>query len=96
MTEGEFVVVGAAPNPGGAPFALLAREEAGELVYAGSAFVTLPGASRDRFWRTVEATKLKHPVVAGIGVAARRASAAPTCVCARNTRAESRCYAMPV
>ena len=34
MVEGEFVV-GAAPNPGGAPFALLAREEAGELVYAG-------------------------------------------------------------
>ena len=54
MVEGKFVVVGAAPNPGGAPFALLAREAGGELVYAGSAFVTLPGASRDRFWRTIE------------------------------------------
>jgi hypothetical protein len=28
MTEGEFVVVGMEPNPGGAPFALLAREAA--------------------------------------------------------------------
>ena len=72
MVEGEFVVVGAAPNPRGAPFALLAREDGGALVYAGSAFVTLPGASRDRFWRTVEATKLKHSVVAGIG--SRKAS----------------------
>jgi putative SOS response-associated peptidase YedK len=40
MVEGEFLVAGAAPNPGGAPFAL-AREDGGELVYAGSAFVTL-------------------------------------------------------
>jgi ATP-dependent DNA ligase len=37
MTEGEFVVVGLEPNPGGAPFALLAREAADGLVYAGSA-----------------------------------------------------------
>ena len=57
---------------GGAPFALLAREEGGELIYAGSAFVTLPGASRDRFWRTIEVTKLKRPVVAGVG--SRKAS----------------------
>jgi len=72
MIEGEFVVVGAAPNPGGAPFALLAREEAGELIYVGSAFVTLPAASRDRFWSTIDATKLKRSVVAGIG--SRKAS----------------------
>ena len=70
--KGEFVVVGAAPNPGGAPFALLAREEDGELVYAGSAFVTLSAGCRDRFWRSIEARKLKHPVVAGVG--SRKAS----------------------
>jgi len=34
MTESEFVVVGMEVNPGGAPFALLAREEEGGLVYA--------------------------------------------------------------
>jgi ATP-dependent DNA ligase len=72
MTEGEFVVVGAAPNPGGAPFALLAREEAGELTYVGSAFVTLHDASRERFWRTIDATKIARPIVAGIG--SRKAS----------------------
>ena len=38
MTESEFVVVGMEANPGGAPFALLAREEENGLVYAGSAF----------------------------------------------------------
>ena len=75
MVEGEFVVVGAAPNPGGAPFALLAREEAGELIYVGSAFVTLPEASRERFWRRIEATKIARPVVAGIG--SRKASFCP-------------------
>jgi ATP-dependent DNA ligase len=63
MTEGEFVVVGMEPNPGGAPFALLAREEEGGLVYAGSAFVSLPGPERDRFWNTAEALKVRTPAV---------------------------------
>jgi ATP-dependent DNA ligase len=72
MTEGEFVVVGAAPNPGGAPFALLAREEKGGLTYAGSAFVTLPQDARDRFWRKIDALKIPKPVVTGIG--SRKAS----------------------
>jgi ATP-dependent DNA ligase len=67
MVEGEFVVVGAGPNPGCAPFALLARETNGELVYAGSAFVTLKKGDRDRFWRTVDALKIAKPVVAGMG-----------------------------
>ena len=63
MVEGEFVVVGMEPNPGGAPFALLAREEEGELVYAGSAFVTLPQSERDRFWTSAETLKVKRPAV---------------------------------
>jgi DNA ligase D-like protein (predicted ligase) len=55
MTESEFVVVGMEPNPGGPPFALLAREEGGSLTYVGSAFVTLPQPARDAFWtRTAE------------------------------------------
>jgi hypothetical protein len=48
------------PNPGGAPFALLAREEEDGLVYAGSAFVTLSAAERDRFWTTTEELKVKR------------------------------------
>ena len=63
MLEGEFVVVGMEPNPGGAPFALLAREEEGRLVYAGSAFVTLPQRERDRFWTSADALKVKRPAV---------------------------------
>ena len=63
MTEGEFWVVGAEPNPGGAPFALLAREEPEGLTYAGSAFVTLDAASRDRFWTGIERLRIARPVV---------------------------------
>jgi bifunctional non-homologous end joining protein LigD len=72
MTESEFIVVGAAPNPGGAPFALLARETGSGLEYAGSAFVTLPAAKRDKFWRAVETMKIARAPVAGIG--SRKAS----------------------
>lgn len=38
----------------GPPVALLAREEGPGLVYAGGAAVTLAGADRERFWRSVE------------------------------------------
>jgi bifunctional non-homologous end joining protein LigD len=64
MTESEFVVGGMEANPGGAAFALLAREESEGLVYAGSAFVTLDAADRDRFWTTTEALKIPKAVVA--------------------------------
>ena len=49
--ENEFVVVGFERQPGQAAFALLAREDAGRLNYAGSAFATLGGAEGERFWR---------------------------------------------
>jgi len=55
--EGEFVVVGAEHEAGRPAFALLAREEGAGLVYVGSAFLTLSGASRDRFWNQIEATE---------------------------------------
>lgn len=61
--EEEFVVIGVEPNPGGPPYALLAREEDGQLVYAGSAFVTLEQSARDRFWRAAEALKISRPVL---------------------------------
>jgi DNA ligase D-like protein (predicted ligase) len=50
MTDGEFVVIGTSKGDGGPPVALLAREAAGQLVYAGSAFVTLAAPARDAFW----------------------------------------------
>jgi ATP-dependent DNA ligase len=66
MAEGEFVVVGVEPNPGGPPFALLARQEAERLTYAGSAFVTLPQAERDAFWEATELLKVRTSAVRGI------------------------------
>ena len=73
MTESEFVVVGMEANPGGAPFAL-AREEAEGVVYAGSAFVTLGAADRDRFWTTTEALRIPKAVVAELRKGKRKAS----------------------
>ena len=61
--RGEFWVVGAEPNPGGAPFALLPREKPEGLTYASSAFVTLDDASRDRFWTGIERLRIARPVV---------------------------------
>lgn len=52
--EGEFLVIGAEHEPGKPAFALLARETEAGLEYAGSAFMTLSGADRDRFWTMVE------------------------------------------
>lgn len=64
--ESDFVVVGVEPNVGGPPYALLAREEDGKLIYAGSAFVTLPTQSKDRFWKQAEALTTSNPVLTEI------------------------------
>jgi DNA ligase D-like protein (predicted ligase) len=90
MTESEFVVVGMEPNPGGAPFALLAREENGELIYAGSAFVTLPAKARDKFWNMAEKLKVDRPAVRPLKMGKRKATfVAPKLrVRARHMRAE--------
>ena len=61
--EGEFLVVGAEHEPGKPAFALLARETDTGLEYAGSAFVTLGGEERDRFWETVDAHARSRPVI---------------------------------
>lgn len=66
MVESEFVVVGVEPNLGGPPFALLARQTEAGLVYAGSAFVTLPQAERDRFWQAAEKLKVTEPGIRDI------------------------------
>jgi ATP-dependent DNA ligase len=58
MAVGEFVVVGVEPNPGGPPFALLAREGDSGLAYAGSAFVTLRDEDRKAFWAATELLKV--------------------------------------
>ncbi len=61
--EGDFLVIGAEREPGKPPFGLLARETADGLEYAGSAFVSLGGDERDRFWETIEANKIAKPAI---------------------------------
>ena len=63
MTEREFIVVGTEQNPGGAPFALLAREENGGLVFAGRASVALPELERDRFWSRIASLAVSAPPI---------------------------------
>ena len=74
MIEGEFVVVGMEANPGGAPFALRARENGAELIYVGSAFVTLPQPARDQFWTRAEALKTPKAVLPELRGGKRKAS----------------------
>lgn len=62
FTEEVLTVVGTETG-GGAPVALLAREEGGQLVYAGGAMVTLAAAERDRFWKAVERLGLPTPAI---------------------------------
>lgn len=61
--EGEYLVIGAEHEPGKPASALLAREGSADLEYAGSAFVTLAGEERDRFWTSVEQHRPADPAV---------------------------------
>jgi ATP-dependent DNA ligase len=58
FAEDEFTVIGFETAQGAPPTALLAREANEGLSYAGSAMVTLSGPQRERFWRTVEKTRV--------------------------------------
>lgn len=61
--EDDFVVVGFEQTKGPA-CALLARETEQGLEYAGSAFVTLGGDERERFWRRMDQLSIERPAVA--------------------------------
>jgi bifunctional non-homologous end joining protein LigD len=63
FAEDEFVVIGAEHEPGSPAFALLAREMGDHLEYAGSAFLTLGGDDRDRFWADVERLGRSKPII---------------------------------
>src|SRR5690606_15013867 len=63
FVESEFVVIGAEREPGRPSMALLAREEDGQLIYAGGAAITLAAAERDRFWRAVEELSVSRPAL---------------------------------
>jgi DNA ligase D-like protein (predicted ligase) len=61
--EEDFTVIGAEHEPGKPAFALLARQDEAGLEYAGSAFVTLAGGERDRFWTAIERHARPAPVI---------------------------------
>jgi ATP-dependent DNA ligase len=63
FAEDEFVVIGAEHEAGKPAFALLAHDAGDHLVYAGSAFVTLGGEDRDRFWTAVEQLGRRNPAI---------------------------------
>lgn len=62
--EDDYVVIGAEHEPGKPALALLAREVDGGLEYAGSAFVTLGGDERDKFWTSIDLHPRTKPAVA--------------------------------
>jgi DNA ligase D-like protein (predicted ligase) len=63
VATAEFVVIGTQPPQNGPACALLAREGAEGLEYAGSAFVTLSEGERDAFWRDMERLRRLSPAV---------------------------------
>jgi bifunctional non-homologous end joining protein LigD len=62
FAEDEFVVIGTSKGDR-APVALLAREDDGELTYAGGAMVTLPQPDRDRFWQALDPIRTPVPPI---------------------------------
>jgi bifunctional non-homologous end joining protein LigD len=62
MAEGEFIVIGTERGVGPTT-ALLARETAGGLEYAGSAAVTLAEPERALFWEEMEHLKRSRPAL---------------------------------
>jgi len=67
LVENTYVVIGAEHEPGKPAFALLASEDGPALNYVGSAFVTLGGADRDRFWDAVERHAAANPPLNLVG-----------------------------
>lgn len=58
-----FDVIGVEKDPRGVPYALLADQDG----YKGAAFVTLPAALRDAFWRYIEAQGVPTAPIRGVG-----------------------------
>lgn len=68
--ESEFVVVGYDTTPGGVRSLLVAREQDGQMMYAGRVMVTLRGPKRKRSghsWRSTEPTSPRSPNCSMVG-----------------------------
>jgi ATP-dependent DNA ligase len=62
MAEGDFIVIGTERPEGKPPAAHLARQDEHGLTYAGSAFVTVPGKERERFWSHTQELRTESPM----------------------------------
>jgi bifunctional non-homologous end joining protein LigD len=61
--ESEFVVVGYDTTPGGVRSLLVAREQDGQLMYAGRVMVTLRGRKREAIWTQLEEHRTDKPAI---------------------------------
>jgi bifunctional non-homologous end joining protein LigD len=61
--ESEFVVVGYDTTPGGVRSLLVAREQDGQLIYAGRVMVTLRGPKREAIWIQLEKHRTDKPSI---------------------------------
>ena len=66
MVEGEFVLLGTEIDDSGIPWALLAREQDGELEFAGPAILRAPSNARAEWADKFAAMSIEQPVLKGL------------------------------
>jgi bifunctional non-homologous end joining protein LigD len=64
VVESELILLGTGYDNEGKPIAYLGKETAGELKFAGTAFLTLSGAARDELQGRIEKLVTERPPVA--------------------------------
>src|SRR5262245_59151825 len=66
MVEGEFVLLGTEVDDSGIPWALLAREQDGELEFAGPAILRPPSRVRAQWADKLAAMAIEKPALKGL------------------------------
>src|SRR5262245_28535136 len=66
MVEGEFVLLGTEVDDSGIPWALLARDQGGELEFAGPAIMRTPSHARAEWTDKFAAMSIEKPVLKGL------------------------------
>ena len=66
MVEGEFVLLGTEVDDSGIPWALLAREQDGELEFAGPAILRTPSHARAEWADKFAAMSIEKPALKGL------------------------------
>jgi hypothetical protein len=77
MVEGEFVVLGTEIDDSGIPWALLAREQDGELQFAGPAIIRPPSQARAEWADKFAAMSIEKPALKGLGERIGRSGSSP-------------------